>query len=134
MFKKRPKPQKKAKFYPSGTFISTEQGYFYVVNPTKRFRITTQRVLDSWNPARVVQASEGDDAVKRLKVGVTKMKFRSGALIQNQEDGKLYLVSDNKLRHIQDPDWLAALGASRNDAVWVSKSEIEIHDMGEPLT
>lgn len=117
--------------YPKGTFLKTEKGYFYVMGSDKRFRFSTKRVLDSWAPQRITETTESN--ISNLRV-VAKMKFRSGSLLWCQADGKMYLVSDNKVRHITNPDILAGLGATRNDAVWVSDSEINLHEEGEPLT
>jgi len=62
------------------------------------------------------------------------MKFRNGSLLFSQSTGRMYLVSEGRLRHITNPDVLAALGFTRSDAVWVSKSEINLHEMGEELS
>lgn len=62
-----------------------------------------------------------------------KMKFRDGSLLYSQADGKMYLVSDKKRRHITNPDWLDTLGVKRSDAVWVSIAEINLNEEGEPL-
>jgi hypothetical protein len=116
--------------YPNGTFVETEKGYFYILSPEKRLRILTQRVLDSWAPHRVAKATEA--AVSSYRVAA-KMKFRNGSLLYSQASGKMYLVSDNKIRHIRNPDVLSLIGAHRNDAVWVSAAEIKLHEEGEPL-
>lgn len=118
--------------FPPGTYLKTEKGYFYVPSPNKRFRFITKRVLDSWAPPRVVEVSEEDPAVAKLKIAA-KMKFRNGSLLYHQANGSMYLVSENKLRHITNPDWLEALGFKRNDAVWVSDDEIKLHEMGATL-
>lgn len=118
--------------YPEGTFLQTEKGYFYVTGPNKRFRFTTPRVLASWSPQRIVKASEEDAAVRKLKIAA-KMKFRNGSLLYSQADGKMYLVSASKLRHITSPDILSGLNMRRQDAVWVSEAEIKLHQEGEPL-
>lgn len=118
--------------YPAGTFLHTEEGYFYVVSATKRYRFLTTRVLDSWAPLKVIEASEHEDAVSRLRV-VSKMKFRNGSLLYSHASGKMYLVSDSKLRHITNPDWLDWLGFKRTEAVWVSAAEINLHEMGASL-
>jgi hypothetical protein len=119
--------------YPQGTFLKTENGYFYVKDATARYRFSTVRVLNSWSPQRIVNASENDAAVKRLKV-LAKMKFRNGSLLYSQADGKMYLVSNGKVRHIKSPDILTGLNMRRQDAVWVSESEINLHGEGEPLS
>lgn len=118
--------------FPQGTFIHTEAGYFMVTGAGRRFRFSTTRVLNSWAPQRIVSTTEDNPAVKKLKV-VAKMKFRNGSLLYSQADGKMYLVSDNKVRHITNPDILTGLNIARQDAVWVSIDEIKLHEEGEPL-
>lgn len=118
--------------YPAGTFLKTENGYFYVYDATTRYRFTTTRVLESWSPQRIAEASETDAAVAKMKI-LAKMKFRDGSLLYSHADGKMYLVSDRKLRHITNPDVLTALGANRKEAVWVSLDEINLHKLGETL-
>lgn len=131
--RRQPKsPTLKPAEYPSGVFLKTEKGYFYTFSPTQRYRILTSRVLDSWAPQRIIDCSELDPAVRKCKV-FSKLKFRNGSLLYSQASGKMYLVSDFKLRHITNPDALIQLGATRKDAVWVSEAEINLHEMGEPL-
>jgi len=105
-----------------------------VLSETKRARFTTDRALASWSPITIADAKESDIAVKRLRVSLGSMKFRNGSLLFSQATGRMYLVSEGKLRHITNPDVLAALGFTRSDAVWVSKSEINLHEMGEELS
>lgn len=115
--------------YPNGTYIKTEKGYFYIANG-KRYRFISKRVLDSWHPHRVVETTEA--AVSRYRVAA-KMGFRNGSLIHNIADGKIYLVSDNKRRHVTSPDVLERLGASRTDVVSVSLAEIKLQELGDDL-
>lgn len=116
--------------YPAGTFVHTERGYFYIFNSTKRYKMLSKRVLESWAPHRVVETTEA--AAGRYRV-TAKMKFRNGSLLYSQADGRMYLVSENKIRHITNPDVLKRIGAVHSDAVWVSLSEINLHEEGEPL-
>lgn len=116
--------------YPPGTFIETEKGFFYITSPSKRLRFSTKRVLDSWNPQHVAKTTE--TAVRNFRC-TAKMRFRNGSLLYSQADGRMYLISDNKRRHITNPDWLEWLGIDRRDAVWVSENEINLHEEGEPL-
>jgi hypothetical protein len=118
--------------YPAGTFLQTEKGYFYVLSSTKRLPIKTQRCLDSWSPIKVIKTTETHPAVTPLKIGVP-MKFRNGSLLYSQASGRFYLISQGKLRHITSPDVLEELGFTRNEAVWVSLDEINLHEKGEPL-
>lgn len=116
--------------YPSGVFVHTEKGYFYVSGPGKRFRIIHKRVLNSWSPQRVVETTEAALANYRV---TAKLKFRNGSLIHSIGDGKMYFISDGKRRLIRNPDAFAAIGATPDDAVMVSIDETNLHEEGAPL-
>jgi len=64
---------------------------------------------------------------------VGKLGFRDGTLIKNIADGKMYLVSQNKLRHIVDPDIFIKYGLDRSNLIEVSEAEIKAHDIGDIL-
>lgn len=116
--------------YPAGTFIETEAGHFYVVNTSKRYRITSRRCLASWRPHRVVQTTEA--AAEKYRIS-SKLKFRNGSLIWNISDGTIYLIESGLRRRIISPDALTRIGAVYDDAVPVSLDEIKLHDVGEDL-
>jgi hypothetical protein len=54
-------------------------------------------------------------------------------LIKNIADGKLYLISQNKRRHIIDPDTFNKYGLDRSKVIEVSETEVNMHDLGESL-
>jgi len=116
--------------YPSGSFVRTEKGYFFISGPGKRLRIISHRVLDSWAPQRVIKTSE--KAVAKYKV-TSKIKFRNGSLIWSLGDARLYLVESGYRRHITSPDALARIGAEGEVPMKVSLDEINLHPEGEPL-
>lgn len=116
--------------YPVGAFIKTEKGLFYILNPQKRYRVLTTRVLDSWSPHRVIVTSEAAAGNYRV---VAKLGFRNGSLIHNIADGKIYLIESGKRRHVTSPDVLERIGATRKDVVSVSLDEIKLHELGEEL-
>ena len=62
-----------------------------------------------------------------------KLGFRDGTLIKNIADGKMYLVSQNKRRHIVDPDSFDRYGLDRNQVIEVSELEAAAHDLGDNL-
>ena len=114
--------------YPYGLCIQTEAGYF-LMREKFRFRIPTQRVFDSWS-FNVIQSSEL--AVKHIKVG-GKIGFRDGTIIHNMADGKHYLISQNKRRHIVDPDVWEKYGLDWGNVILVSEEEANLHGDGEVL-
>lgn len=115
---------------PPNTFLKTQRGYFYL-SKGKRYRIITNRVLNSWSPPRIVNVNE--EQVSHYPVW-SKLKFRNGSLIHNFADGKIYLIADGKRCHVTSPDVLDRIGATRKDVIDVSLAEINLHAEGEPLT
>ena len=126
----RPLPTEPVK-YPSGSFLETEKGYFYIPVQGKRYRFISKRCLASWSPQRVIKTTEA--ALANYKV-VKKMKFRNGSLIHGFSDGKIYLIENGQRRHFQDPDAFARIGGRIQDVVAVSLNEINLHPEGAPIT
>jgi len=62
-----------------------------------------------------------------------KLGFRDGTLIKNIADGKIYLISQNKKRHIVDPDSFDKFGLDRSKIIEVSSFEVNMHELGENL-
>jgi len=92
-------------------------------------RIQSQYILDSWH-LRLITTNEL--ALKNYKI-LGKLGFRSGSLIHNVADGKVYLVESNKLRHVQSPAVFDRIGAVYDDAITVPNDDIKLHEVGEPL-
>lgn len=116
--------------YPSGVFIHTEKGFFFIHSEGKRMRCITERVLDSWSPQRVIETTEA--AVAKYRI-TSKIRFRNGSLIYSIADGKMYFISEGKRRHIVSPDASKRLGVRWREATWVSQAEINLHEEGEVL-
>jgi hypothetical protein len=117
--------------YPIGSAIKTENGWYYIKSVSVRMRIPTQAILNSWNFHRIITSNEL--SLKNYKI-MGKLGFRQGSLLYNIADGKIYLVEDNKLRHIQSPEALELIGAGKDEAVTVSDAEIKYHEIGLPLS
>lgn len=115
--------------YPSGIAVKTERGAYQIRSDGKRYRITSKAILDSWSFPFVVDTTEA--ALANHPIAYTKVGFRDGSLLNNIADGRLYLVSAGKLRHIVDPAVLERLGSPT--PVVVSDAEIKIMKQGEPI-
>ena len=114
--------------FPSGLAVKTEKAIYWIKDG-KRFRLISDRAANSW-AFTTVKATE--QAVSLMKVA-GKLGFRDGSLIKNIADGKMYLISQNKRRHIVDPDSFDRYGLDRSKLIEVSESEIKAHDIGEIL-
>lgn len=113
---------------PSGLAVKTDKAIYWVKDG-KRYKLISDRAAKSWAFTTV---SATEDAVVGMKV-VGKLGFRDGTLIKNIADGKMYLISQNKKRHIVDPDSFDKYGLDRKSVLEVSESEANMHDIGENL-
>lgn len=113
---------------PSGLAVKTNSGVYWVKD-NKRFKIISDRAVKSWSFTTV---NATDEAVSAIKIA-GKLGFRDGSLIKNIADSKIYLISQNKRRHIVDPDSFDKYGLNKYSIIEVSESEINMHDIGEKL-
>jgi len=108
--------------------VRTEAGVYFIKNKTK-FKLYSERAVESW---RFVTLPGSLSSVSGFTYG-GYLGFRDGSLIQNVADGKIYLVSGTKRRHIQSPDVFARYGLDRSLIVEVSETETNLHQEGELL-
>lgn len=113
---------------PSGLAVKTDKGVYWIKDG-KRFKLISNRAARSWL-FTTINATE--ESVSNMKVA-GKLGFRDGTLIKNISDGKMYLVSQNKKRHIVDPDIFKKYGLDKSSIIEVSKAEAEMHEQGEDL-
>lgn len=118
--------------YPPSSFIKTEKGYFYVFSENKRYRAISERVLNSWSPQRIIETTESDPAVQKLRIS-SKLKFRNGSLIYLHQTGSIFLIVNARKRRIMNPLVLENIGAKPSDAVWVTPEEANLHEDGEEI-
>lgn len=114
--------------FPSGIAVKTEKATYWIKDG-KRFRVVSDRAVRSWS---FTTANATEQALSGMKVAGT-LGFRDGTLIKNIADGRMYLISQNKRRHIIDPDSFAKYGLDRSLVIEVSESEANMHDEGENL-
>ena len=113
---------------PSGLAVKTNSGVYWVKD-NKRFKLISDRAAKSWAFTTI---NATDQAISSIKIA-GKLGFRDGTLIKNISDGKLYLISQNKKRHIVDPDIFIKYGLDRSKVIEVSNLEVEMHELGENL-
>lgn len=125
---KQPERQYRPVDYPTGLAVDTEGGVYFIKGKTK-YKVFSKRVEQSWRFAPVPGSLA---SVAQFTYG-GYLGFRDGSLIKNLADGKIYLVSGNKRRHIKSPDVFIRYGLDRNLVFEVSEAEANLHQEGEPL-
>jgi hypothetical protein len=110
---------------PSGLIAHTDKGYFYIKGG-KKFKFVSKRAMLSWS-LPIINTTD-DKLIKFVTAGT--LGFRDGTLIKDISDGKIYLVSDSKRRHIIDPSALEWLNTS---TIKAGQKEVLIHEEGDPL-
>lgn len=114
--------------FPSGIAVKTDKATYWIKD-NKRYKIISGRAEKSWS-FTTVKATES--ALSNIKL-VGNLGFRDGALIKDISDGKMYLISQNKKRHIVSPDIFSKYGLDRSRLIEVSQSESNMHENGEDL-
>lgn len=114
--------------FPSGLAVKTDKAIYWIKDG-KRYKLISDRAANSWS-FTTIEATE--TALSGTKIA-GKLGFRDGTLIKNIADGKMYLISQNKKRHIVSPDSFAKYGLDRNLVIEVSEAEADMHELGESL-
>jgi hypothetical protein len=114
--------------FPSGIAVKTDKATYWIKDG-KRFKLISDRAAKSW-AFTTVNAKESALSATKL---VGKLGFRDGTLIKNIADGKLYLISQNKRRHIVTPDVFDKYGLDKNSVIEVSEAETNMHNLGDSL-
>jgi hypothetical protein len=129
MFKKnQQKTVTSPTIFPSGIAVKTDKGIYWIKDG-KRFKLISDRAAKSWMFTTILAT---ESALSGMKLA-GKLGFRDGTLIKNIADGKLYLISQNKKRHIVDPDIFDKYGLDRSQVIEVSAFETSMHELGEEL-
>jgi hypothetical protein len=124
-FKKKSRNKTYTPIVPSGLICHTEKGFFYVKG-NKRFKFVSDKAMHSWSLPIV----ETKEIVMRDFVMSGLLGFRDGSLLKDISDGKIYLVSDSKRRHIVDPEVLEWINQK---VIMVGEKEISVHSLGDKL-
>lgn len=114
--------------FPSGLAVKTEKATYWIKDG-KRFKLISDRAEKTWLFPTVLAE---ESALVNIKIA-GKLGFRDGTLIKNIADGKMYLISQNKRRHIDSPDVFKTYGLNRSTMIEVSEAETNMHELGETL-
>lgn len=114
--------------FPSGIAVKTDTGIYWIKD-NKKYKLISERAAESW---RFIEVLATDHALSNIK-SAGKLGFRDGTLIKNIADGKMYLISQNKRRHILSPDVFDRYGLNRSLLIEVSEAETNMHELGENL-
>lgn len=114
--------------FPSGLSVKTNQGTYWIKDG-KKYKLISDRAAKSWS-FTTINATE--TALSGIKL-VGKLGFRDGSLIKDISNGKIYLVSQNKKRHIVSPDVFNKFGLDKFSIIEISNAEANAHEDGEEL-
>ena len=114
--------------FPSGLAVKVGSATYWIKD-NKRYRLVSERAAESWS-FTTIEAEE--TAISHIKIA-GKLGFRDGTLIKNIADGKMYLISQNKRRHIVSPDSFDRYGLDRSKIIEVGDAEVKLHVLGENL-
>lgn len=114
--------------FPSGLAVKTESATYWIKD-NKRYKLISERAARSWS---FVTVNATENAISHIKI-VGKLGFRDGTIIKNISDSKIYLISQNKRRHVVSPDVFVRYGLSRDAIIEVSDAESNMHNLGEDL-
>lgn len=114
--------------FPSGLAVKTENAVYWIKD-NKKYKLISDRAAESW---KFVTVNGTEKSVSLIKLA-GKLGFRDGTLIKNIADSKIYLISQNKRRHIVNPDDFNKYGLDRSQVIEVSEIETNMHDLGENL-
>lgn len=115
--------------FPSGLAVLTERGVYFIKGKT-RFKFYSDRVFSTWSLYAIPAEFS---AIKHFQPATSHLGFRDGTLINNVANGRIYLISGNKRRHIVDPDVFEKYGLDKSRMVVVSDEETNLHSDGEVL-
>ena len=110
---------------PSGLIAQTEKGYYYIKGK-KRFKLVSERAMETWNLPVINTKEEKMAGIPIMGI----LGLRDGTIAKDISDGKIYLISDSKRRHITNPDVLIWMNSSIID---VSQKDISVHVEGDPI-
>jgi hypothetical protein len=123
------KPQQPTKSFtpnvPSGLIAHTEKGYYYIKGK-KRFKFVSDRAMETWSLPIINTKEEKMTGIPVMGV----LGLRDGTLAKDISDGKIYLISDSKRRHITNPDVILWMNSS---IIEVSAKDISVHVEGDPI-
>ena len=114
--------------FPSGLAVKVGAATYWIKD-NKRYKLVSERAAESWS-FTTIEAEE--TAISHIKIA-GKLGFRDGTLIKNIADGKMYLISQNKRRHIVSPDSFDRYGLDRSKIIEVGDAEVKLHVLGENL-
>lgn len=114
--------------FPSGLAVKTDKAIYWIKDG-KKYKLISDRAAKSWCFTTVIATEAALSGIKLAG----KLGFRDGTLIKNIADGKMYLLSQNKLRHIVDPDIFDKYGLDRSSVIEVSEAEVKAHEIGDYL-
>lgn len=118
--------------YPSGSLLQVvgEDGVYLIQYGYKRPITSKSALLSRFNPDLIIPVSQ--TALNNYPDG-TPISFPNYSILKD-EDGAIYLLTDDKLRHIQTMEAFRSIGFTEDEIVSITNEERAGYDLGEPIT
>ena len=116
---------------PDGSAGVTESGKMYYASGGRLLRIQSEDIFRSWKFTTVFLST--DFILSGSEFG-GKVGFRPGSVVGSLADHCFYYIaSDGTRRKIVSPSFFKETGLSRFNTKFVSKSDLELHKIGEDI-
>ncbi len=118
--------------YPSGSLLQAvgEDGVWLIQNGYRRPILSASALNSRFNPDLIIPVSQTD--LTQFPIGQS-INFPNYSLLKD-EDGHIYLLVDDALRHITSMESFRLLGFSEDQVVQITNDEVEDYEEGDPIT
>lgn len=118
--------------YPTGTLLQAagQDGVYLIQFGYKRPITSRSALISRFNEDLIIPVSE--DVLDQYPTG-NPISFPNYSLLKN-EDGDIFLLVDDTLRHIDSMEAFRAIGFMEDQVVDVSNEDLEGYDIGNPIT
>lgn len=118
--------------YPTGTLLSVagESGVYLIEYGYKRPIHSWSALLSRFNPDLIIEV--GQDVLANYAEG-RPIDFPNYSILQD-EDGHIYLLVDDALRHFDSMDTFHSLGFMEDEITPIDNDDLDSYDVGEPVT
>jgi len=120
------------RLYPDGSLLQVkgEPGVWYIQNGYKRPITSKSALISRFDESKILTVSKNELDI--YPIG-KEIKFPNYSLLKSP-DGAIYLLVDDKLRHIDSMDIFRTIGFNIEEVEKITKKEVDAYAKGKPIT